>query len=206
MLKFRDYENYRFDIWNQKIYRFRFWQSGLNQKQCECIQKEYKLANISQRELAKKYNTTQRTILRILKNEKFWIERKLVKDKDGYLTIILYHSNNKLQNYKVHKVVCELINGPCPQGMECRHLDGNKANNYPSNLIWGTKKENQADRIIHGTDTRGEKSWNSKLKSQDISVIKYLNNFCSQIEISKIYNISPSVVSSIINNKSWRDN
>jgi hypothetical protein len=50
----------------------------------------------------------------------------------------------------VHTLVLTAFVGPCPQGMECRHLDGNPANNRLGNLKWGTPEENWADRRRHG--------------------------------------------------------
>jgi len=34
-----------------------------------------------------------------------------------------------------------------PDGMECRHLDGNPTNNALSNLAWGTRQQNIMDYI-----------------------------------------------------------
>lgn len=52
----------------------------------------------------------------------------------------------------VHRAVLTAFVGPCPPGMECRHLDGNAANNHLSNLVWGTPAENRQDIIRHGND------------------------------------------------------
>ena len=46
----------------------------------------------------------------------------------------------------VHRLVLEAFVGPCPEGMECRHLEGDTANNALSNLAWGTPQENAADK------------------------------------------------------------
>lgn len=51
----------------------------------------------------------------------------------------------------VHRLVLEAFIGPCPSGMECRHLDGNPSNNRLENLLWGTPLENANDRRRHGT-------------------------------------------------------
>ncbi len=51
----------------------------------------------------------------------------------------------------IHQLVLETFVGPCPQGMICRHLDGNKTNNRVENLCWGTSLENAQDKFIHGT-------------------------------------------------------
>jgi hypothetical protein len=58
----------------------------------------------------------------------------------------------------IHRViVCRLILlafvGSCSSGQECRHLDGDPANNNIENLQWGTRSENHHDAIRHGTHT-----------------------------------------------------
>lgn len=45
--------------------------------------------------------------------------------------------------FKVARLVCEAFHGESPQGKNiCMHLDENSENNRPSNLKWGTQKEN----------------------------------------------------------------
>ena len=49
----------------------------------------------------------------------------------------------KGKNYKVARLVCEAFNGAPPANKSvCMHLDENSKNNYPSNLQWGTQREN----------------------------------------------------------------
>ncbi len=46
-------------------------------------------------------------------------------------------------NIKVHRAVCEAFYGPAPfERAVVIHLDENALNNRPSNLKWGTQKEN----------------------------------------------------------------
>lgn len=67
--------------------------------------------------------------------------------KSGHLLVVLGKGNNAL----VHHLVLEAFVGPAPEGMECRHWDGDPANNHADNLIWGTRAENVADMLRHGT-------------------------------------------------------
>lgn len=47
------------------------------------------------------------------------------------------------KTYKVARLVCEAFHGPAPfKGAVCMHLDENARNNKPTNLKWGTQKEN----------------------------------------------------------------
>src|SRR6185503_4415721 len=58
---------------------------------------------------------------------------------DGERYIISFQGHS----YKVHRLVCEAFNGPPPfDGAVCMHLNENSRDNKPSNLKWGTQKEN----------------------------------------------------------------
>jgi hypothetical protein len=104
-------------------------------------------------------------------------------DKDGYVRYKLYVDGTYCRKF-AHRLVLEAFVGPCPEGMECRHLDGNPQNNHVSNLCWGTKEENQADKRRHGTHFHpiGEKNGSSKLSRQEVVEILDLvrHGLCSQ--------------------------
>lgn len=42
--------------------------------------------------------------------------------------------------------------GPCPEGLVCRHHDGDLWNCALTNLSWDTQSQNMLDRRLHGTD------------------------------------------------------
>lgn len=46
------------------------------------------------------------------------------------------------KKYKVHRLVLEAFVGPCPEGMECDHIDRDKLNNHVSNLRWTDRTGN----------------------------------------------------------------
>ena len=91
----------------------------------------------------------------------------------GYLAIRLY-VNGRRRAFKVHHLVLLAFVGPRPEGMECRHLDGNKTNNRPENLCWGTRTENTADKRRHGTMARGERNGMAKLTEVNVIEIRKL--------------------------------
>lgn len=93
-------------------------------------------------------------------------EWKLLKPSPQYRGHMAVYLGRKDCRH-VHRLVLEAFVGPCPEGMECRHLDGNPGNNVLSNLAWGTRKENILDRIQH--DTSGQ-----KLDSKDVARIRLL--------------------------------
>jgi len=94
--------------------------------------------------------------------------------------------------------------GPCPIGMECRHLDGNKLNSRLDNLCWGTKLENTADRNHHGTLLRGSQIYQSKLVEADIPKIKQRRmQGETLLEIATSLGVSISLISQIDNDRIW---
>ena len=62
--------------------------------------------------------------------------------------------NGKRRTVRVHRLVLEAFVGPCPEGMEGCHNDGDASNNALSNLRWDTSSANKQDMIRHGTNYR----------------------------------------------------
>lgn len=84
------------------------------------------------------------------------------KGRGDYLHVVLCR-HGQMKTTKVHKIILEAFDGPCPDGEECRHLSGDRSDNSFKNLKWGTKGENAADKKRHGTAPIGENNPKSKL-------------------------------------------
>lgn len=135
--------------------------------------------------------------------------------KAGYLTVML-RSKDRCGRFHVHSLVLETFKCPRPKGMECRHLDGNPKNNCVGNLQWDTKKNNEADKIIHGTNYhKGTFSFKTcgginnvkvKLTENDVREIRefYATNLYSQSEIGKMYDVDQTQISMIVLRKNWK--
>lgn len=53
------------------------------------------------------------------------------------------YTTREFGNVKIHRAVCEAFHGPSPfEGAVVMHIDDDPLNNVPSNLKWGTQKEN----------------------------------------------------------------
>ena len=72
----------------------------------------------------------------------------------------------------IHHLVCELFHGPRPDGCEVRHLDGNRDNNAANNLAWGTRAQNRADMVGHGTSIHGARNPMAKLTSAVVAEMR----------------------------------
>lgn len=129
------------------------------------------------------------------------VKPTLIKDKPYYQVTL-----GKGNQARLHLVILETFQGPKPSPKhEGCHNDGNPANNANSNLRWGTKKDNMADQVKHGTRIVGSKSPNTTLTEVDVLNIRQaLANGVSGLEIARIYQISTTTVSRIKNREAWR--
>jgi hypothetical protein len=114
-------------------------------------------------------------------------------------------SNGRSQKLYVHILVATAFHGPRPDGMQCRHLNGNRSDSRPENLAWGTISENQMDRVPHGTSNRGEMHGMAKLSIQQINEIRSLVSSGKSVAfVAKQFNISASHVYSVTRKRAWK--
>jgi hypothetical protein len=131
-----------------------------------------------------------------------WLPLKPVPCR-GYLTVNLSDGVRKRHRY-IHRLVLAAFAGPCPEGMVCRHLDGDRTNNRVSNLAWGTHADNEADKVRHGTWLVGEQI-NSKLTEQQVMEIRRRRvEGVTFIELASDYGVTRQNIMAIVNRKTWR--
>ena len=112
--------------------------------------------------------------------------------------------NGKQFTRTVHSVVAKTFFGEKPEGMQIRHLDGNKTNNNVYNLCYGTAKENGQDKVRHGNSAKGEKNKKSKLNNDQVLEIRRLQGIKKSAEVAKDFNISVCNIYRIWNQKYWK--
>jgi hypothetical protein len=122
---------------------------------------------------------------------------------NGYRFVSLCRDGRYHQRY-VHRLVLETFVGPCPDGLECRHLDGDKTNNALPNLAWGTRLENAADNLRHGARANGSRQGLSKLVEEDIPVIRaMLEHGVPQKVIGLLFGIQSSSIGRVLRKECW---
>ena len=102
---------------------------------------------------------------------------------------------------KVHRLLLTAFVGPCPAGMETRHLNGDPSDNRLSNLQWGTVAENTADRGRHGNFTHGERNGCAKLAAADIIEIRD-SDLCKH-ELARRYDVRAYHIRRIQMRRRW---
>lgn len=125
------------------------------------------------------------------------------KQSCNYLQVRLKRSDNSYVSLYVHRLMLLTYVGPCPEGMEVRHLDGSRNNNNLTNLLYGSHSENMYDAVRHGTCDmpKGEKHPTSKLKNSDVLEIR--KSRLSGKYLSVKYDVCPATISMIRNLKIW---
>lgn len=123
----------------------------------------------------------------------------------GYLRVEMREAGAKRQRHRVHRLVCEVFHGPPPTpAHEVAHADGSRDNNVASNLRWATRAENQADRVLHGTDLRGGKSPNAKFSDIDVMAMLRLRQIgATYRSIALAYRVSFWTVREIGRRQRW---
>jgi hypothetical protein len=105
----------------------------------------YKLFSTGRVELVRDINYTY------LNRGKYKVQKKVkkgvvrIKYYGSYPKVVLYFPNGKKECPRLHRLMLETFIGPCPEGMESRHLDDCRVNNSIENLDWGTSKQNTQD-------------------------------------------------------------
>ncbi len=124
-------------------------------------------------------------------------------DKHGYYCVGFW-MGGIFKNIIVHNAVLRTFGGdaPSPEHMAC-HRDGNRTNNVPSNLLWGTNSENQLARRHQGTSVEGEKNHKARLTVAQAHLIRSLKGEFILRELGDIFDVSLHTIWSIQNGRNW---
>jgi hypothetical protein len=137
------------------------------------------------------------------------IRERILSNRIGssYPMVSLYAAGVSFER-QVHELVLTTFVGPCPEGMECRHRDGDKTNARLDNLHWGTHSDNEQDKKLHGTDNRGDKHPLAKLSDDEVCAIRseyrrWSYHRTNMREICAKYGITQPTLSRIVSRKGW---
>jgi hypothetical protein len=123
-------------------------------------------------------------------------------DKSGHLYVRTKRAPSPGMLY-VHRAVLTAWVGPCPEGMESRHLDGQPGHNAVRNLAWGTRLDNIQDRARHGVQLRGEQVAGAKLTADQVSELRALHGTASLRTLARRYGVSHWAVMRAISGRTW---
>jgi len=122
--------------------------------------------------------------------------------RHGYRGVALQSDDKRQVTVPVHLLIAKAFHGPKPDGAVCRHLNGDKMDNRPANLAWGTAAENYANRDAHGTTAKGTTHGCAKLTEEQVVAIR--SSTAPQRALAKQYGVSQAQVSDIKLRKVWK--
>lgn len=104
-----------------------------------------------------------------------------------------------------HRVMCELVNGPCPLDHEASHSCGRGKFGcvHPKHLSWKTRTANQLDRAQHGTKSLGHYKYRPKLTPDKVREIRHMKGTKTQRDIAAQFGVTDATVRDIYAGKSW---
>lgn len=128
------------------------------------------------------------------------------RKKPEYLRVSLRDDLGVAKNKRVHRLVLEAFVGPAPSQKHMgAHIDGNSRNNWLQNLKWATQKENEADKITHGTKLLGTDVGNAKLHPAAVRRIRRVKSWNSSLKLKFMADlgVSRSTINDVLKGRTW---
>ena len=117
----------------------------------------------------------------------------------GYL-VLKFSSGGKKFYLSVHRLVLETFVGPCPEGMQGCHGNGNSEDNRLVNLRWDTPKNNYLDRVRHGTVSRHR----AVFTDDQVRVIRDLvASGTPQADLARHFGVTKTCIGYIVKRKAY---
>lgn len=111
--------------------------------------------------------------------------------------------DGKCRTRLVHQLVLEAFSGPCPDGHEVAHNDGDSENNRLGNLRYATPAANTHDKFRHGTMLQGEKVGTAKLTDGDVRFIRNMRGKLAGAVLADQFGIKQAQVTRIQKRQRW---
>lgn len=118
--------------------------------------------------------------------------------QDGYIFVTLFGKQQPL-----HRLVALAFCDGASENKVVNHKDGNKQNNFASNLEWVTQRENVEHAMCNDLQPKGMAGYKGKFTAEQRDEIKRLWDAgeMSKREIAKLYGVSHTCICDIVNDK-----
>ena len=135
-----------------------------------------------------------------------WFKMRPVPTPPYGRLVIGLRRDRKLFRPYLSRIVLTVFVGPCPDGLEGCHNDGDLKNNALTNLRWDTPKSNQRDRERHGRTSRGARNGRAKLTEDTVQEIRrlYLEGGADQYQLADRFGVGQSTIGRIVRGEHWR--
>jgi protein gp37 len=109
---------------------------------------------------------------------------------------------NEPTTFFVHTLVLLAHRGAAPEGLEACHRNGNEQDNRLANLRWGSRTENQREKVRHGAN--GGPAKITREQAAEIRSLRKAGGMTQQAIADK-YGVSRSLISMIESRAVWPD-
>lgn len=134
---------------------------------------------------------------------------KPLDNGNGYLGVALFPADgsggNSGHRIYIHQLVLRAFVGPCPEGHNVNHINGDKGDNRLANLEYVTYSENHHhSRKVLGR-TVGESHGCAKLMRQEVLFIRdcYEAGGVYQRELAEEFGVTAAAIQNVCSGKSW---
>ena len=161
------------------------------------------------------YQISNMTRIKSLRRTSLWgiqkitLPERILKtgtNEHGYLVAYL-NTDGRKKNFLVHRLLADAFLPKVIDKNFLNHKNGNKLDNRLENLEWCTISEN----AIHAYKTglklpiRGERHKLAKLSDKKVLEMRKLRELgATQVELSKMYNVSRRAVRNVLSYLSWK--
>lgn len=127
---------------------------------------------------------------------------RLTPDTSGYLGCTLRNGNARY--VRACQAVARAFLGPQPPGFQVAHGPLGQQNDTALNLRWASPKDNAQDRVIFGTQLRGEAIVTSRLTETDVERARDLRRAgCTLTAIGMWIGTCHSNVANLVKHRTW---
>jgi len=127
--------------------------------------------------------------------------------RKGRKHVLFYYPDGTRIQCSVHRAVLWAFVGPAPEGKEACHNNGDHTDNRIENLRWGTRRENYADAMRHGTAVHakpGEAHHGAKLWDEAVRVIRAEPKKKGTIQmLAKAFGVSSTTIADVRTGRYW---
>lgn len=130
---------------------------------------------------------------------------RLLRPSGNRYRYVNLHGGAGRQHISLHRLVAlAFIGEPPSNSHQVAHNDGDRLNNHYTNLRYATPRENAADKVRHGTQSRGEKAGPARLTEVAVRQIRALaDRGVPQELIAEIFETSQSHIGRVVRGEVW---
>lgn len=116
--------------------------------------------------------------------------------------------NKKTRN--VPRLICERVHGPAPSSAhQAAHScgKGHESCVNPHHLSWKTQRENEADKVLHGTHNAGTRHHLAKLTAQQVRMLRANEPYRTETykQIAERFGMEGSSIRAVIKGITYKD-